>query len=115
MSGYSLTQKLGVAGAFLVLVALAVGTEDDPGFVVAGSSELASRRPALASVSASSVQAASTVYTGSSAPVRVAPVSQPAAAPAPPPVITMQAPVDPGAPLAPQIDLPAVPETGTPQ
>ncbi len=31
---FSLTEKLAVTGAFLALVAMAVGTEDDPGLVV---------------------------------------------------------------------------------
>lgn len=32
-SSFSLTEKLAVTGAFLALVAMAVGTEDDPGLV----------------------------------------------------------------------------------
>lgn len=40
MAGFSLTEKLAVAGAFLALVALGVGTEDDPGMVVTGQDEI---------------------------------------------------------------------------
>lgn len=35
-TSFSLTEKLAVTGAFLALVVLAVGTEDDPGLVIAG-------------------------------------------------------------------------------
>lgn len=35
-TSFSLTEKLAATGAFLALVALAVGTEDDPGLVIAG-------------------------------------------------------------------------------
>ncbi|WP_133365993.1 hypothetical protein [Qipengyuania sediminis] len=115
MSGFTLPQKLGVAGAFLLLVALAVGTEDEPGFVVAGTSDLAIRRTALASAGASSVKPASSVQPSSPASVQAAPVGEPIGASAPLPAIAMQPPVDPQGPLAPQIDLPAVPETGPPR
>ena len=40
----SLTEKLAIAGAFLALVALAVGTENDPG-VVARQAEIAGTVP----------------------------------------------------------------------
>ena len=35
-TSFSLTEKLAVTGAFLALVAMVVGTEEDPGLVVAG-------------------------------------------------------------------------------
>lgn len=35
-ASFSLTEKLAVTGAFLALVAMVVGTEDDPGMVVTG-------------------------------------------------------------------------------
>ncbi len=40
---FSLIEKLAVAGAFLAVVALGVGTEDDPGVVVEQTEQIASR------------------------------------------------------------------------
>lgn len=49
---FSLTEKLAVAGAFLALVAMAVGTEDDPGLVIAGPEQVKDLRVATPSRSA---------------------------------------------------------------
>ena len=40
---FSLSEKLLVAGAFVALVAMAVGTEDDPGVVAASASRIAEK------------------------------------------------------------------------
>lgn len=42
---FSLTEKLAVTGAFLAIVALAVGTEDDPGVVVTSKETVKELRP----------------------------------------------------------------------
>ncbi len=42
---FSLTEKLAVTGAFLALVAMVVGTEDDPGVVVTGQEVAKELRP----------------------------------------------------------------------
>lgn len=42
---FSLTEKLAVAGAFLAIVAMAVGTEDDPGVVVTTKETVTELRP----------------------------------------------------------------------
>jgi len=47
MASFSLTEKLAVTGAFLALVALAVGTEDDPGVVIAGQKAVVDMRPTV--------------------------------------------------------------------
>lgn len=44
--GFSLTEKLAVAGAFLALTAMAVGTEDDPGVVVTEATKVSVPQPA---------------------------------------------------------------------
>lgn len=44
MASFSLSEKLTVTGAFLVLVAMLVGTEDDPGVVVTGQAAIADAR-----------------------------------------------------------------------
>lgn len=45
MASFSLTEKLAVTGAFLAVVALVVGTEDDPGPVVTGQETVKELRP----------------------------------------------------------------------
>lgn len=44
---FSLTEKLAVAGAFLAVVALGVGTEEDPGLVVEQTQEIAAKADAV--------------------------------------------------------------------
>lgn len=46
---FSLTEKLAVAGAFLAVVALGVGTEDDPGVVVEQTEQIAAKAEAAQS------------------------------------------------------------------
>lgn len=47
MASLSLTEKLSITGAFLAVVAVAVGTEDDPGVVVASPDMMRELRPAV--------------------------------------------------------------------
>lgn len=44
---FSLAEKLAVAGAFLAVVALGVGTEEDPGVVVAQTEQIAAKAEAV--------------------------------------------------------------------
>lgn len=80
MSGasFSLTEKLAVTGAFLALVALAVGTEDDPGLVVTGQEAVTELRPAISPPAASPAPPASETLSPSS-PSLAEPVTPPAA------------------------------------
>lgn len=81
MFGLSLVEKLAITGAFLALVALAVGTENDPGIVVTGTEGLArAEKPS-----------ASDMTTASEAPSN--PDSE--IAPEAPPAVVMQTPVSP--------------------
>lgn len=48
MAWFTLTEKLVITGAFLAIVALAVGTEDDPGLVVTGQETVKELRPVAA-------------------------------------------------------------------
>ncbi|HEU4820418.1 MAG TPA: hypothetical protein VFS87_04600 [Qipengyuania sp.] len=79
MSGasFSLTEKLAVTGAFLALVALAVGTEDDPGLVVTGQEAVTELRPAAPPPAASPAPPAS--ETPPSSPSLAEPATPPAA------------------------------------
>lgn len=80
MAAFSLTEKLAVTGAFLAIVALVVGTEDDPGLVVTSQQSIVAQRPARsAAIPAADPVDASTV-----------PVAE--VAEAPPPVVTASAP-----------------------
>lgn len=47
-TSFSLTEKLAVTGAFLALVTMVVGTEDDPGLVVTGQDAVKEMRSAPA-------------------------------------------------------------------
>ena len=87
-SSFSLTEKLAVTGAFLALVAMGIGTEDDPGVVVAGSQSVAHMQPAAAPVSPPPQVAAASPSPpfGSSRPFQST-AAQPVPAAAPPPPI----------------------------
>lgn len=91
MAGFSLTEKLAVTGAFLALVAMAVGTENDPGIVVVGKDEIAKLRP----VTPPAAPAPAPVSEIANA---VDPVEPVPTEPDPPPPIVMQAPVAPPPP-----------------
>lgn len=86
---FSLTEKLAVTGAFLALVAMVVGTEDDPGLVIAGQEAISDLRPAPPR------------------PALPAPVASPRLASNP----TASVPPSPSAPVNPTVDAPPLPET----
>lgn len=97
-TSFSLTQKLAVTGAFLALVALMVGTEDEPGLVVTGQETVKELRAA--------------------APSPVPPVAvAPPPVPAPPPVSAVTPlPLSTPTPAQPQTQpagtaMPAAPDT----
>lgn len=90
MSGasFSLTEKLAVTGAFLALVAMAVGTEEDPGVVVTGQETVTELRPAMPAP----------------APVPQAPQPQPESEAPPPPPPLLTEPATPTAASGPAVE-----------
>lgn len=94
MAAFSLTEKLAVTGAFLALVAMAVGTEQNPGIVIVGKDELARTR-------AGEAPSAPPVPVGETVPDPSPPQPPPAdmaPEPTPAPVLPMQVPVAPPLP-----------------
>jgi hypothetical protein len=82
MASFSLTEKLAVTGAFLAVVALLVGTEDDPGLVIDGQEAVKELRPAAAAPAPLAQAAPPASASGATpAPAETPPLD--AAAPAP--------------------------------
>lgn len=111
-TSFSLTEKLAVMGAFLALVAMAIGTEEDPGVIAATQVDIGAD-PAEESATSQPASIASPPQTvtpppvvmggvemggavmGGTAASSTAPVTVPAPIPAAAPVIEIAAPPEP--------------------